>query len=575
MRWSKCLIPTLKESPAEAEMLSHALLLRGGFIQKLSSGVYNFLPLGFRVLRKVENIIRKHMDRAGALEILMPALTPKDLWVKSGRYDSKAMQEILFRVKDRTGREFVYAPTHEEIVTDMVSRTVQSYKELPLNLYQIQGKFRDEPRPRFGLVRGKEFIMKDAYSFDVDSDSAFESYKLMCKAYRDIFEACGLKTTVAEADSGAMGGSHSQEFLVLSPAGEDFVAIDAGTGFAANLEKANAPLPAEKLHPVPEGDSSPVEKFATPDIRTIEDLTKDPYKVSADRQIKTLVFLQGEEFIIVLIRGDRELSEPKLIATLQDPNVVMAGDDSIREKLGAYPGSLGAVGITGVKIICDDSLQEGVPYVTGANEDDFHFKNVVIGRDINPTDMVNVRIVEDGDLAPESGNTLNIERAIETGHVFLLGDKYSKALGAAVLNREGKRVPCVMGCYGIGVSRLLSTIVEQHNDENGIIWPTSVAPYRVNICLLDPANPDAVKLAEMLYDFLWENDLETILDDRDERPGIKFKDHDLIGIPYRITIGARGLKEGIVELASRKSSAKQKIAVGDKLCNEVVSVVKA
>ena len=548
MRWTQTLIPTLKETPAEAEITSHKLLLRAGLVRKLSGGLYTFLPLGLRALRKVEAIVREEMNRAGALELLMPALQPPEIWEKSGRYVTAS--EVFFKVRDRAKKEWILGPTHEEVVTTLVAGEINSYRQLPKNFYQIQTKFRDEIRPRFGLMRAKEFIMKDAYSFDTTDELSQISYQKMYDAYTRIFKRCGLKAIAVEADTGVMGGKFSHEFMVPAETGEnEVVYCDSGT-YAANIEKATskgALVPTPKVASV-----GAIEKFATPGVVTIEALTQSPYGVAGHEQIKTLVFMVESKIVIALVRGDDQLNEAKFVSHLGTAQFRPASPEEIHAALGAHPGSLGAVGVTSHRVIADESLRGASGMTTGANEDGFHLRNVVVERDIKVGEWADLRTVKLGELSVTSGQPLKIGRAIEVGHVFKLGTKYSKALNALFLDEAGKQQPAVMGCYGIGVTRTLPAVIEQSNDKDGIIWPMNVAPYRVCITPLTVTAGSAVMtLAEDIYRQLTERGIDVILDDRDERPGFKFKDSELIGFPIRLGIGEKSLAKGEVELKLR------------------------
>ncbi len=553
MRWSQTLIPTLKETPAEAEITSHKLLLRAGLIRKLAGGLYTFLPLGLRALRKVEQIVREEMDRAGALEVLMPALQPTEIWKQSGRYETAA--EVLFKVRDRSKKEWLLGPTHEEVITTLAAGEISSYRQLPKNFYQIQTKFRDEIRPRFGLMRAKEFIMKDAYSFDVSDDAALVSYRKMYDAYQRIFNRCGLKNFPVEADTGVIGGNYSHEFMVPAETGENEVVYCEGCGYAANIEKAASGLPAT----APREISAAVEKFATPGAVTIEALSKAPYGVPANRQIKTLVFVADSKPVIILIRGDDQLNETKLMARtgavqVRPADVKNPADLVYFNALGALPGSLGAVvSVPGDwLVLADERLRGANEMTTGANEDGFHLRHVSLERDIKVTQWCDLRTVTSGEPCAKCAQALQIRRAIEVGHVFKLGTKYSEKLDANFLAEDGNRHPCFMGCYGIGVTRTLQAVIEQCNDKEGIIWPLAVAPYTVCITPLGVVPGSSVMvLAEQIYAELMAAGVEVILDDRDERPGVKFKDSELIGIPIRIGIGERSLAKGEVELKRR------------------------
>jgi len=542
------LIPTLREAPADAEIVSHKLLLRAGLIRKLAGGVYTFLPLGLRALRKVEQIIREEMDRAGAVEVLMPALQPPEIWEASGRAETAS--NVLFKVKDSSGRQWFLSPTAEEVITTLAANEINSYRQLPKNFYQISLKFRDEIRPRFGLMRAKEFIMKDAYSFDTTDEGAMAAYKKMYDAYTRIFARCGLKAFPVEADTGVIGGNYSHEFMVPAETGENEVAFCEACGYAANIEKATSGIPKTAAREV----GSAIEKFATPGVVTIEALSKEPYKVPANRQIKTLVYIADSKPILILIRGDDQLNETKLLAKTGVVAARPATPDEIVPLLGAKPGSLGAVVNVpaSVQVFADERLQGANDMTTGANEDGFHFKNVSIERDIKVTAWFDLRTVSVGEPCVKCAKPLKIRRAIEVGHVFKLGTKYSEKLGATFLDVDGSRKPSVMGCYGIGVTRTLQAIIEQGNDKDGVIWPLSVAPYQVCITpLAVTADSQAMQLAEKFYAELTAKGVDVILDDRDERPGVKFKDSELVGFPIRIGLGEKSLAKGEVEIKPR------------------------
>jgi prolyl-tRNA synthetase len=550
MRWTQTLIPTLKETPAEAEIASHKLMLRAGLIRKLTGGLYTFLPLGLRALRKVEQIVREEMNRAGALEVLMPALQPPELWQQSGRYE--IMKDVLFKARDRAKKEWVLGPTHEEVITTLVAGEVNSYRQLPKNFYQIQTKFRDEIRPRFGLMRAKEFIMKDAYSFDATDEGAQASYRKMYDAYARIFQRCGLKTIAVDADTGVMGGKFSHEFMVPAETGENEVVFCEACGYAANVEKATSAVPKSEVRSA----KAEVEKFATPGAVTIEALTKPPHNVPADRQIKTLVYIVESKPVLILLRGDDQLNEAKLTGALGTPTFRPAETEEIFATLGSHPGSLGAVAATfksgEFRALADERLHSATAMTTGANEDGFHLRNVAMDRDINVSQWADLRLVQAGEACSNCGKPLKVQRAIEVGHVFKLGTKYSQAFNAMYLDESGKQQPAVMGCYGIGVTRTLQAVIEQSNDANGIVWPISVAPYTVCITPLSVAPDSAVmKLAEKLYADLTAQGVDVILDDRDERPGVKFKDSELVGFPIRIGIGEKSLAKGEVEIKPR------------------------
>jgi len=568
MRWTQALIPTLKETPAEAEILSHKLLLRAGLVRKLAGGLYTFLPLGLRALRKVERIVREEMDRAGALEVLMPAMQPPEIWQQSGRYESA--RDVFFKVRDRAKKEWILGPTHEEVITTLVAGELSSYRQLPKSFYQIQTKFRDEIRPRFGLMRAKEFIMKDAYSFDVNDDTAQVSYQKMYDAYTRIFQRCGLKAVPVEADTGVMGGKFSHEFMVPAETGENEVVYCDGCGYAANIEKATS-----KLAPGTQSSASggAVEKFATPGVKTIEDLSKAPYGIAADRQIKTLVYIVADRAILVLIRGDHQLNEAKLVGLLGTADFRAAGLEEIFAALKAYPGSLGGVAVRELDIYADESLRGAAAMTTGANENGFHLRNVEIERDIAVKHWADLRLVQAGEACVNCGQPLKVRRAIEVGHVFKLGTKYTEALKAFYVDESGKQQPAVMGCYGIGVSRTMQAVIEQSNDKDGIIWPLSIAPYQVCITPLGVVPGSAVMvLAEEIYSELSAQGVDVILDDRDDRPGVKFKDADLVGFPLRIAIGEKSLAKGEVEL--KKRGGEMKLVRQEDAVSEIVAALK-
>src|SRR5450432_3393956 len=551
MKWTQTLIPTLREAPADAEIVSHKLLLRAGLIRKLAGGVYTFLPLGLRALRKVEQIIREEMNRAGGIEVLMPALQPKEIWEQSGRAETAS--NVLFKVKDGANREWFLSPTAEEVITTLAAGEINSYRQLPKNFYQISLKFRDEIRPRFGLMRAKEFIMKDAYSFDTTDEGAMASYKKMYDAYTRIFARCGLKAFPVEADTGVIGGNYSHEFMVPAETGENEVAFCEACGYAANIEKATSGIPKTAAREI----GAAVEKFATPGVVTIEALSKEPYKVPANRQIKTLVYIADSKPVLILIRGDDQLNETKFAAKTGAVAVRAATVEEIVPLLGAKPGSLGAVinVPAEVKVYADERLQGANDMTTGANEDGFHLKNVSIERDIKVTAWFDLRTVSAGEPCAKCGKPLKIRRAIEVGHVFKLGTKYSEKLDATFLDVDGSRKPPVMGCYGIGVTRTLQAIIEQGNDKDGVIWPMSVASYRVCITPLGIApESETMRLAEKFYAELTAHGVDVILDDRDERPGVKFKDSELVGFPIRIGIGEKSLVKGEVEIKPRSGA---------------------
>jgi len=546
MRYTEYFIPTLKETPADAEVISHQLMLRAGMIRKLAAGIYNYLPLGLRSIRKVEQIVREEMNRAGAIELLMPMMTPAELWQESGRWEKYGPE--LRRLKDRKDADFCLGPTHEEVVTDIVRREVRSYRQLPLNLYQIQTKFRDEIRPRFGLMRGREFIMKDAYSFDVDEKRADISYQKMYDAYCRIFERCGLKFRAVEADTGSIGGSFSHEFMVLAESGEDAIVSCDACRYAANLEKAEArPLPS----PPAEGGKE-FRKVHTPDQKTIDEVARFLW-MTPDRTVKTLVYSNGTEFVMALLRGDHELNEIKLKNAVGWDAIFMAAEEDILRITGSPVGFLGPVGLKErVTVIADHAVESLRDTVIGANEKDMHYCGVDPGRDFTPDRYADIRNVVKGDPCPRcEGGRLELWRGIEVGHVFKLGTKYSEAMRATYLDEKGEEQIIFMGCYGIGIGRTVAACIEQNHDENGIIFPLPIAPFHCIVTLVNPNDEGVDREGEKIYRRLLDAGVETLLDDRDERPGVKFKDADLIGIPLRITVGAKNLVNGVVELKRR------------------------
>lgn len=564
MKGSQYYMPTLKESPAEAEIMSHKLMLRAGLIRKVGSGIYSYLPLGMKVLRKIENIIREELVRAGALEVLMPAIHPAELWQETGRWE--IMGDLMMRFKDRKGHEFAIGPTHEEIITDLVRNEVRSYKQLPLNLFQIQTKVRDEIRPRFGVMRSREFIMKDAYSFDMSDAGMDESYQKMYDAYIRIFERCGLSFRPVEADTGAIGGKTSHEFMVLAESGEDAIIFCEDCNYAANIERATSSIPHEEVI----DEALELNKVSTPDVKTIEDLVKF-FEMDGSMMVKTLFFMMGETMVAALVRGDDELNEAKLAAHLGAPNLRMATDEEVLEQTGVPVGFVGPVNLNEeVRIVADPLVMKIRNGIAGANEKDYHFKNVNPGRDftVAEEDVVDLRTVREGEACNRCGSTLRVARGIEVGHVFKLGTKYSEAMGATILDENGKERPMLMGCYGIGVTRIIGAAIEQNNDENGIIWPMAIAPFQVAIVPIGKGEANSV--AEKIYEALTAQGIEVLLDDRKERPGVKFKDADLIGYPVRVTIGDRGLNENIVEVKFRDEEESQKVEV-----NKVIDFVTA
>ena len=574
MLWSQTFIPTLKETPADAEIVSHQLLLRAGLVRKLTGGLYTFLPLGLKVLRKIEQIIREEMNRAGGIEVLMPALQPIDIWQQSGRYETAS--GVLFKVRDSARKEWVLGPTHEEVITSLAANEQKYYPQLPKNFYQIQTKFRDEIRPRFGLMRAKEFLMKDAYSFDATDAGAMTSYHKMYDAYTRIFARCGLQAFPVEADTGVIGGNYSHEFMVPAETGENDVVYCESGKYAANIEKAVSRGPAEATPS--ESTGTAPEKFATPGVVTIDALSASPYGVSARQQVKTLVFVADSKPILVLIRGDDSLNEAKLMAKTGAVQVRQATADEIVELLGARPGSLGAVNATlktpAVPVYADEALRGARGMTTGANEDGFHLRHVEVDRDLKVTAWYDLRTVKVGELCVETAQPLKIRRAIEVGHVFKLGTKYSEKLNATFLAEDGSRHPAVMGCYGIGVTRTLQAVIEQCNDKDGIRWPVSVAPFTVCITPLTVApESQPMTLARELAATLEAAGIEAILDDRDERPGVKFKDSELVGFPLRVNLGEKSLAKGEIELKPRGGTMRM-VPIADAAA-EVIAWVRA
>ncbi len=553
MRYSTLLIPTLKETPKEAEIASHQLMMRAGMIRRVAAGIYEFLPLGLRVLRNVEKIIREELNRAGCQEVLLPAIVPAELWQESGRWSFYGKE--LLRIKDRHEREYCFGPTHEEVMTDLVRSTVNSYRQLPMNLYQIQTKFRDEVRPRFGLMRGREFLMKDGYSFDADAEGLDKSYEAMYAAYSRIFSRLGLDFRAVEADTGAIGGSSSHEFMVLADSGEDAVVSCDACRYGANIEKAESRMSWQATAPTAE----PVVSVATPKVTSIEDVAAF-LKLPAAAFIKTLVFNTDQGPLVVLIRGDQEVNEAKVRAKLGLNQLELASDELVTKVTGAPVGFAGPVGLKDIRIIADRSVESIADGVTGANEADKHLLHVVIGRDYRAEQVDDFRVIAAGENCPRcEDGALRIDRGIEVGHIFKLGTKYSEALKCTYLDKDGNATPMIMGTYGIGVGRSAAAAIEQHHDKDGIAWPIALAPFPVTILALGQEAP--LEKALELEKNLAAEGIEVLVDDREERPGVKFKDADLIGIPVRVTIGEKGLQEGIVEIKDRQSGQMEKVAL--------------
>ena len=559
MRTSQTLISTLKETPSDAEIVSHRLMLRAGMIKKLASGLYTWMPMGLKVLRKVEHIAREEMNAAGAIELSMPVVQPAELWQESGRWAQYGPE--LLRMHDRHNRDFCLGPTHEEVITDIARNELASYKQLPINFYQIQTKFRDEIRPRFGVMRAREFIMKDAYSFHIDQASLEETYWVMHRAYCNIFDRLGLHYRPVEADTGSIGGSHSHEFHVLADSGEDAIAFSNGSDFAANVELAEAVAPAAQ-RPAPTQTLAEIE---TPNTKTIEELATN-HGIAATQSVKTL-FVAGEEegtWVALVLRGDHRLNEIKAEKhPLVRSPLVMAEEKDVLALCGAGFGSLGPVGLS-VPVIADRSAAVMADFVCGANKTGIHYTGVNWDRDAQISDVADLREVVEGDLSPDGKGTIEIKRGIEVGHIFQLGQKYSEAMNAQVLDANGKSQTMSMGCYGIGISRIVAAAIEQNHDDKGIIWPDAMAPYQVAIVPLNMQKSQAVaEAAETLYQALIDAGVDVLLDDRNERPGIKFADMELIGIPHRLVIGDRSLEQGVIEYKHRCAETTEEIPVGE------------
>ncbi len=546
MRTSQLFIPTLRQSPSEAEVISHRLMLRAGMIRKVAAGIYIYLPLGLRVLKKIECIIRQEMNRAGAQELLMPILSPAELWRETGRWDFYGKE--LLRCQDRHDRDFCFGPTHEEVITDLFRREIRSYRQLPMNCYQIQTKFRDEIRPRFGLMRGREFVMKDAYSFDANKDDARLSYQKMYDAYKRIFARCGLHFRAVEADNGLIGGSMSHEFMVLADTGEETIMYDERGSYAANVERAEVPPPTEENNET----LLPLEVVHTPEAKTVQTVCAF-LKVSPDRLVKTLLYqTPTNEIIAVLIRGDHEANEIKINRFLGTTRITLASMETVSNVTSAPVGFAGPVGLQDIRIIADHAIKAMRNFVVGGNKNDTHLMNANWDRDFTVEAFLDLRQAQAGDLSPRSNNRLREAKGIEVGHVFLLGTKYSEAMHATFLDAEGQETLAVMGCYGIGVSRTAAAAIEQNHDGRGMVWPVPIAPFHVHL-LPVTASEQVLKTVSMLYDSCTEAGLEVLWDDRDERAGVKFKDADLIGAPFHLTVGDRGLAQGIIELKRRNT----------------------
>lgn len=560
MRLSNTLMTTLREVPAEAELPSHKFMLRAGLMRKMASGIYNYMPFGLRTLKKIENIVREEMDAAGAQEFLASAVIPAELWQESGRWDVFGPE--MFRLSDRNNREFCLGPTHEEVFTDIARSVVKSYKQLPLNLYQIQTKYRDERRPRFGVMRSREFVMKDAYSFDKDIEGLDNSYVKMYKAYVNIFKRCGVICSAVEADSGAMGGSGSAEFMVKSEYGEDEVVFCSECNYAANMEKATSNSEkAEKE--IVEG----LEKIETPNVKTINQLIEF-FKTSAKKTAKTLIYKADDKVIAVVLRGDREANEVKITNAIGAVvEFEMADEETVQKATNAETGFAGPVNLKVDMVLVDEEVANMYNFIIGANHTGYHYINANYGRDFEGT-IGDFRNVTSEDKCTKCGQLLTIARGVEVGHIFKLGTKYSESMGALFTDEDGKQKPLIMGCYGIGINRTMAAIIEQNHDENGIVWPLGVAPYHVVIVPISDKKSEQVEAAEKLYSELKKEGIEVLLDDRKERPGVKFKDADLIGIPIRVTVG-RGISDGLVEYKLRKNNEKEEVKF-----SEVINKIK-
>ncbi|MFA5255078.1 MAG: proline--tRNA ligase [Candidatus Omnitrophota bacterium] len=547
MRWTESLIPTLKEDPQDAEVISHKLMIRAALVRKLFSGAYSYLPLGLKVLQKVSNIIREEMNSSGAQEVLLPAMHPPELWKKTGRYE--LLGAVLIKFKDRHNKELVLGPTHEEIITDLIANNIKSYKDLPLILYQIQTKFRDEPRPRFGVMRTSEFIMKDAYSFDRDVEGMEANYKKMYDAYCRIFTRCGLPYIPVEADPGMMGGNISHEFMVPSEAGEDIIAVCRKCKYAASTQIAVCKISGSAVKGTVK--RLPIAEVETPDIKTIEKVSEF-LKVEPSKLVKTLLYKADGKVVALLLRGDFEANETKLKNYLKSSFLELADEKVVEAITGAPAGFSGPVSLKDVRIVADNSVKNMANFVTGANRKDAHLINVNMGRDFEVKEFADLRIITKDDKCPSCGKDIDITRAIEIGHTFKLGTKYSETLGAKILEQDGKTVTAIMGCYGIGVTRIIPALIETSNDKDGIIWPISIAPYQIIIVALNVASKKVKEVSEEVYGDLIKAGYEALFDDRDISAGIKFKDADLIGIPIQIIIGEKNAKRDMIEIKNRR-----------------------
>ncbi|MDF1524908.1 MAG: proline--tRNA ligase [bacterium] len=566
MRYSRYFLPTLREVPADAEVTSHQLMLRAGMVRRIAAGIYDILPMGLRVIRKVENIIREEMNRAGAHELFMPSILPAELWQETGRWDFYGKE--LLRIRDRHGREFCYGPTHEEIFTDLVRRDIRSYRQLPQNLYQIQTKFRDEVRPRFGLMRGREFSMKDAYSFDRDRTGAEESYRVMREAYTAIFKRCGLNFRAVEADSGKIGGSLSQEFMVLAETGEDSVVSCDGCDYAANLEMAQ--VKGEVSGNFADSGQVP-EKVDTPGQKTVQEVT-DFLGISPINLVKTIIMSGDNGAVGVLVRGDHEVNPVKVRRLVDDETLELAEPELVQKVTGAPVGFAGPLELN-IPLYADNAVSHMSGFVTGGNAADVHMKGVDLS-DFTVKAFDDLREAVQGDPCPRCGGSLTFLRGIEVGHIFYLGTKYSEAMKAHYLDESGAEQVIEMGCYGIGVGRTAAAAIEQNHDDKGIIWPVPIAPFTVALLSLDPGKEEVHAVAEKIYDDLIQMGVEVLFDEREERPGVKFNDADLLGLPLRVTVGGRGVKEGVAELKERATGEERKVPI-EKVADIVKEMIDA
>ncbi len=575
MRWSQFYLFTTREVPNDAEVISHQLMVRAGMIKKVAAGIYSYLPLGWRSLSKLMAIVRREMNAAGAVELSLPAIQPAELWQESGRWQRYGKE--LLRIKDRHDRDFVFGPTHEEVITDLVRRDVKSYRQLPFNLYQIQTKFRDEIRPRFGLMRGREFLMKDAYSFHAGTESLDTAYDAMRNAYSRVFESCHLDYSPVEADVGTIGGSASHEFMVVADTGESAVVRCPGCGYAANVERAETrSLDGGDEEAADGAGSHTLAEVSTPHQKSIEEVSKF-LGIQPQQLVKTLIYETEKGLVAVLIRGDREINEVKLTNHLDVQHLNLAAEDKVREATNAPVGFAGPVGLKGVRIVADESVRNMKDFATGANKADAHYTGVNWGRDFGDTELpefVDLLLVAGGDPCPRCEGTLEQFRGIEVGHIFKLGTKYSAALGCNFADEDGQEKPMVMGCYGLGIGRTVAAAIEQNHDADGIIWPRPLAPFEVLLAALNPDDSEVRRVSEQIYGQLQENGIEVLFDDRDERPGVKFKDADLVGFPVRLVVGAKSLADGKVEVSLRRDRQKQLVTVAEAV-SKVMELLEA